>query len=233
VQTGMDIDLSRGEIMQPPNTPYFGMEPYPGGWFRVWLAITNTASQNDYGILSIWGDQDDDMRTGSVFAWGAQVEVGTAPSSYIPADAGETPRAADVVRTTDTDWLVPGEGTLQVTANVTDGGAAPHAAVCLIAGERACLGRTSAGLSALAVGATDDTQLDATSLVGSSWARGIPHTALATWDRASTSLGTESTRTLIIPSEIEEVRIGGAPALDGHVMRLVYWPYRSDMVGPR
>ncbi len=233
VQIAMNVDLSRGEITEAPGTPYFGIEPYPGGWYRVWLAITNTFSQNDYGLLSIWGDLDDDTRTGSVFAWGAQVEVGASPSSYIPADDGEAPRAADIVRTIDTDWLVPGQGTLQVAASVTDGNTAPHAAVCLTAGARACLGRTSAGLSALAVGATDDKQLDATSLVGASWPRAISHTTIATWDRASTSLGTATSTALIIPSEIDEVRIGGAPALGGHVLRLVYWPYRSDMVGPR
>jgi hypothetical protein len=233
VQTSMRLDLSSGTITRAPNATAYGIETFPNGWYRVWLAITNTNTQNDYGVISVWGDLDNELQTGSVFGWGAQVELGAAPSSYIPADTGPTPRAADVVRTVDTEWLESGRGTVRVTADVAyeDAQAATptsRAATCLFAGaERTCIGRSSAGMAVLATG-DDDLALDTGGLVGGSWPVATRTTVIAAWESTSATLwaGAPVGAPLTIPTIFDEVRIGNPPSLGGHVTRFVYWPYR-------
>jgi hypothetical protein len=79
-----------------------GVEDY-GDYWRVWMTSADNASGNNtiafalYPAFNTTGDSaSEPSLTGSKVAWGCQVEVGAAPSSYIP-----TPTTAAVTRNAD------------------------------------------------------------------------------------------------------------------------------------
>lgn len=97
---------------------------YGNGWFRV----TNTATTNT-GLTSLTaaylladasgsGPYTGDGTSG-MFYWGAQLEVGAFPTSYIPTVASQVTRSADAASMTGANfssWYRADEGTLFVNA---------------------------------------------------------------------------------------------------------------------
>jgi hypothetical protein len=79
-----------------------GVEDY-GDYWRVWMTSADNASGNNTIAFALYpafnttgGSVSEPSLTGSKVAWGCQVEVGAAPSSYIP-----TPTTAAVTRNAD------------------------------------------------------------------------------------------------------------------------------------
>ncbi len=93
-----------------------GIEAYPDGWFRCWLASTTVAAPaavpinifiSQGGATNYLGDG-----TSGIYIFGAQLEAGDSPSSYIPTLAAPVTRAADLAHVPAGSWLQAGEGTL-------------------------------------------------------------------------------------------------------------------------
>jgi hypothetical protein len=211
IQLGMTVDLVAGTIIQPPVVDIpFGIEPLPNGWHRVWMVLTNNGTGNDDGILSLWGNLENIANTGTVFAWGAQVEQSASPTSYIRTTSDSVTRAADVATVRDVSWLASDRGTLRVYAGIAEDRESASPAACLLAvtTPRLCVERSTAGT---------DARSAAWDLEGSSHANpsvgvltGLPPPAAGT-DRLG--LGTDGSR-----------------QLDGHLERVTYWSRRFSDV---
>ncbi len=92
--------------------------PYGNGWYRVSSTATFTSATatvyivlyNINGITNYTGDG-----TSGIYVWGAQVEEGAFPTSYIPTTASTVTRNADLVEMTGTNfssWYNSSEGTI-------------------------------------------------------------------------------------------------------------------------
>ena len=92
--------------------------PYPNGWYRCILtATTNSVGTN----LLIYPNTTVNKVGDSVYLYGAQLEAGSVPTSYIPTTASTVTRSADNASMTGTNfssWYNSIEGSLFVAARV-------------------------------------------------------------------------------------------------------------------
>jgi hypothetical protein len=94
------FDLSNGTVIDKANNPIAaGIIPVGNGWYRCWVSTTALST---YLGLYIQTNLDDGSRnytgvTGNGFyIWGAQLEVGTTATNYIPTTSAQVTRSADV-----------------------------------------------------------------------------------------------------------------------------------------
>jgi hypothetical protein len=88
-----------------------GFNKLSDGWYRIWFTSPATANASGGVQLhqTVFGDG-----TSGVYIWGAQLEAGAFPTSYIPTSSVSIPRSADLanmVGTNFSDWYNQIEGT--------------------------------------------------------------------------------------------------------------------------
>ena len=87
--------------------------PYGNGWWRIWYYI-DTADGFNTGQTKAVGVVPRIAGT-SAYIWGAQIEAGKFPTSYIPTSGSELTRSADVAEMTGTNfssWFNGNQGTM-------------------------------------------------------------------------------------------------------------------------
>ena len=84
------------------------MTPFPNGWYRCVLVYTTASTQPATSAIDISitqsNGQHDYLGTGNLFIWGAQLEAGSFPTSYIPTTTGTLARSADVCNITGANF---------------------------------------------------------------------------------------------------------------------------------
>ena len=105
----------------------YSITPYPNGWYRC--RITCTTSTDAQSQVRIFTFRDANQWTSAasyagngtsgLYIWGAQLEAGAFPTSYIPTIASTVTRSADLAQMTGTNfssWYNLSEGTLYANA---------------------------------------------------------------------------------------------------------------------
>jgi hypothetical protein len=95
---------------------------YADGWCRLSASATATATATGSPFVSPAFSSSSSVYTGDgvsgIFIWGAQLEVGAFPTSYIPTVASSVTRSADNASMTGTNfssWYRADEGTLVIS----------------------------------------------------------------------------------------------------------------------
>ena len=88
------------------------VDNYGNGWYRISMTFTaGTAGATATGIFEVGNNTSGALR--SFYAWGAQLEVGSIATSYIPTTTAPITRGADLVSKTGVSSLIgQTEGTI-------------------------------------------------------------------------------------------------------------------------
>jgi phage-related protein len=76
--------------------------PVGNGWYRLSVTGANNSTGNTTAIMDFRNQGDDSIgfgvgnENGTSYIWGAQLEVGTTATSYIPTTSAQVTRAADI-----------------------------------------------------------------------------------------------------------------------------------------
>jgi hypothetical protein len=117
-----NFNLSTGVVSATGGTLVgSGIQNYGNGWYRCWITATATATgatntwiaianSTTYTRLAAFAGDN----VSGFYIWGAQCEAGAFLTSYIPTEASQVTRNADVATMTGTnfsDWFNATEGT--------------------------------------------------------------------------------------------------------------------------
>ncbi len=100
------------------SVPTSSITNFGNGWYRCVINFTATATTDNLASIAIVTSAsasraEANTLTTSVYLWGAQLEVGSYPTSYIPTVASSVTRNADVISKTGISSLIgQTEGTL-------------------------------------------------------------------------------------------------------------------------
>ena len=83
-------------------------------WQRLSVTRTGSGSATVYCQIGNWNNNNGP--TQDILIWGAQLEEGTFPTSYIPTAGSEVTRAADICSINQFDWINPTACTWVTTA---------------------------------------------------------------------------------------------------------------------
>jgi len=118
IQVGF-FDLQDGVVTSTAGTVTTAINSVGNGWWRVRVTATATATASDTVAINLSSSGTSSNFTGNgysgVFIWGAQLEAGAFPTSYIPTVAATVTRNADAASMTGTNftsWFNQQQGSL-------------------------------------------------------------------------------------------------------------------------
>jgi hypothetical protein len=118
-----NFDLQDGVANLIGSNSTASIEDYGNGWYRCILQTNDTTSQNFYITFAdslTSGRFLPILSSGTIYVWGAQAELGSYATSYIPTVATSITRNADVISKTGISSLIgQTEGTMFVDVNLT------------------------------------------------------------------------------------------------------------------
>ena len=112
----VDFDASIPSISMDNGTDY-GYEDVGNGWYRIWVTFTSGSTLTNSRIRYLLNQGQSGAGDGwsGAILWGAQLEQGSFPTSYIPTSGSTVTRAVDAAAITGSNfssWYTQGQGTL-------------------------------------------------------------------------------------------------------------------------
>ena len=114
---GANFNLSTGVVSSNTGTGVGSITSVGNGWYRCVVTIASISAANPY--LYFYPTSGTANGFNGLYIWGAQLEAGAFPTSYIPTVASQVTRSADSASMTGTNfssWYNSGQGTLYADA---------------------------------------------------------------------------------------------------------------------
>jgi hypothetical protein len=226
------FNLSTGAVVSGPGT----IQALPNGWYRCSIQSTTTVTSTYF--ISLATSALEFVYTGDgasgIYIWGAQLEAGAFPTSYIPTTATAVTRSADVASITGANfssWYRQDEGSL-FAGFIPQ--AAPFSTGRPVWGlsdgissriDFRCRPTSKGGLLVLNAGASQADTSGTNNYTTGKNTSAIAYAAnnfascLNSESPATDSLGT-------VPTSINQLLISAAGNISGVISRLTYWPQR-------
>ena len=126
------FDLSSGTIVlsDASSVGTASITPVNNGWYRCSVYLSGSVGTNSVTVAlsqataSTYGASYTGDNTSGVFLWGAQLEAGAFPTSYIPTTSATVTRSADVAQMTGANfssWFSSASGSLVSIAQTPSG----------------------------------------------------------------------------------------------------------------
>jgi hypothetical protein len=115
------FNVSTGAVSSSSGSPSPVITPAGNGWYRCSITFTGAVGRNSFGFCGVpsnGGRSTPGNGTSGVLIYGAQLEAGTTPSSYIPTTTTSLTRNNDVAVMTGTNfssWYSATQGTFVCT----------------------------------------------------------------------------------------------------------------------
>jgi hypothetical protein len=118
---GITVDLTTGAVASGTGTvTNINSSQYLNGWWRVSFTYTSAGAGGNFEILTstdgVYANRNyAGDGTSGIFVWGAQLEAGAFPTSYIPTTTAQVTRSADVALVQGSNfssWFNVNEGTV-------------------------------------------------------------------------------------------------------------------------
>jgi hypothetical protein len=243
---GVLVDLDTGAVFAPTrasttnNASSTTVTSIGNGWWRIAMTYTYTTTGNTAVFCALSDDSQTYTYTGNgtsgIYIWGAQLEAGAFATSYIPTEASQVTRAADVAVMTGTNfssWYNQSEGTIYIDY-IERALSATHQTVYISSGvstERVNPGINSSNVldGQIITGGVDNFGGNTPSV-----SAGMNKIALAfSLNNAGISLNGSTVTTdssVALPISVSQMNIGATAAssqfLNSTIERIVYYPYR-------
>ena len=114
----IQVDLNTGEVTSSILNSGYSVTKYPNDYYRLTLTAECVVSANSVIEIQLTPNGVGDGTSG-IYIWGAQLEQGSFPTSYIPKSGLTVTRTADNASITGsnfTEWYNPSEGTIVLSA---------------------------------------------------------------------------------------------------------------------
>jgi hypothetical protein len=215
----------------------FRIAPVANGWYRIQGTVV--ASSTAVGQPRIYPNQSNSwlgVPSEALYVWGAQLEVGSFPTSYIPTEGSTVTRAADVASISGSNfsgWYNQSEGTVFAEGRTIN--TVAHGIVSFDDGslERWRMGGSGTGSVGLVV--VDNGNISANIGPGAnSWpndvfVKGAAAIKLNDFGVTSKGLSPAVDASGTVPT-VNKMLIGPTEGIanwfDGHLKRITYWPQR-------
>jgi hypothetical protein len=115
------FNLSNGTVGTLANSPTASIVPVGNGWYRCSITKTAGATGASNTVITACNADNSVSYTGDgfsgIYIWGAQLEAGAFPTSYIPTTTAQVTRSADAASMTGANfssWFRQDEGSMFV-----------------------------------------------------------------------------------------------------------------------
>jgi hypothetical protein len=239
-------DLTTGSVTTVAGTAgtSASAELVGNGWWRVRLttiaATTTTTGSFTISLSTAGGGSYTGDGYSGLYIWGAQLEAGAFPTSYIPTVASQVTRSNDVASMTGANfssWFNNAEGTLYAEANTPDNTGTFLRVAALSdgsAGTNVVYLAKSAGNARAFVVTNGVTQFSSNQGAWSGFGKFAvvykTNDAASVFNGGSAATGSSVVLPLINQIDIGRKAIGAGNELNGHIRKVSYYPIRITNV---